>query len=288
MRHLSRLSAEHARPVRHRRTGATLIELLVVMSLIGLLMATLVPSIKRSVELGASTICRNNLREIGTSILMYRIENDGWLPSAELIVDEQDGSTRRGPWFGKLFPTYLSDPRILECPEDPYGYRVRSADLSFDDPSVSEYASYGANSFVMTIVNGGALDPDRLRPARPHGTILAADMGPDTVDREVSQTVVGPMRNSSMLPWDDGYDPYQSTRRTTPWVTTRHDGGIHMLTIAGGVRDVNTSQVIKSPIKEFYDRCASGGCTFCNRYQVSHYSFASDQLYWWTGPSPIE
>lgn len=273
---------------KHRQVGATLIELLVVMSLIALLMATLVPSIKRSVELGAATVCKNNLREIGTSILMYRIDNDGWLPSAEVTVDEYDGSITRGPWFEKLFPTYLSDPRILECPEDPYGYRIRSADLSFDDPNVSEYASYGANAFAMSIVNGGALDPDRLRPARPHSTILAADMGPDNTDREVSRTATGPSRNASMLAWDDGYDPYRSTERTTPWVTTRHGQGIHMLTIAGGVRAVNTKSVLQEPISSFYQRCAAGGCTFCNLYRVSHYSFARDQLYWWTGPSPIE
>jgi hypothetical protein len=258
------------------------------MSLIGLLMATLIPSIRRSVELGAATICKNNLREIGNSVFMYRLDNDGWLPSSDEVVNPTNGSVGRAPWFQKLFPTYLSDPRILECPEDPFGYRMRSTDLNFSDPATSDFASYGANSFAMTVVNGGALDPDRRRPSRPADTILAADMGPDQVDRTSTKIDDGPKRNASMLTWDDGYDPYRPAHKTTPWVTMRHKHGINMLTIAGNVRDVDTSSVIRAPITSYYQSCAAGGCTFCNLYQISHYSFASERLYWWTGPSPIE
>ncbi len=265
-----------------------MIELLVVISLITLLIATLLPSVRRSMDVAAATLCKNNLREIGTSMMLYRIDNDGWLPSAKESIDSLHGTGRNGPWFGRLFPTYLSEPSILTCPEDPFGFRMKGVDASLKDPKVGEYASYGANTFAMTIVNGGSLDPDRLRPTRPHNTILAADMGPDggraTSKKDDGK---GPTRNASMLAWDGGYDPFAPSRPPNPWVTMRHGSGINMLTIAGGVREVVTRSVIREKLQPYYDRCASGGCTFC-AYRAKHYSFARDQLYWWTGPSPIE
>jgi len=231
-------------------------------------------------------VCRHHLRELGRSLDMYRMENDGWLPVVASIRPNQPKRENPEPWFGKLYPTYLPDPMVLRCPRDPFGFRMASASSRIRDPLVADFASYGLNNFIMTIGGGRLAQIDRNAPRRPLDTILAADLGPDnggTIFR--SGAPVGPSRNDSLLMWSDGFDPF-SEHGSGPWVTTRHGDGIHMLTLAGGVRDVRTTDILRVPIQKRYQRCAAGGCTLCNDLMLYHYSFAKDQLFWWTGPVP--
>ncbi len=267
-----------------KRRASTLIELLVVVALISFLLSLLLPSLKRSTDMAAATVCRHHLREIGRSLDMYRMENDGWLPS---VAPVSAGALKREeaePWFRKLFPTYLADPMLLRCPKDPFGYRLATTSTRIRDPVVADFASYGLNNFLMTIAGGRLAHVDRNAPRRPLDTILSADLGPDRGTGPTrGGTIAGPSRNESLLMWGDGFDPF-SDSMPSPWVTTRHGDGIHMLTIAGGVRDVRTTEMLRSPIQMRYPRCLAGGCTLCAELKLYHYSFAKDQLFWWTGP----
>ncbi|UCD51945.1 MAG: type II secretion system protein [Phycisphaerales bacterium] len=67
---------------RYRRTGFTLIELLVVVSIIGVLMAVLVPALGRAREQAKFVRCKANLKSYGVLALMYIDDNDGIMPSA--------------------------------------------------------------------------------------------------------------------------------------------------------------------------------------------------------------
>ncbi len=273
------------------RRASTLIEMLVVMGIIGLLMSILIPSLKRSTDMASSTICRHHLRELGRSMDMYRMESDGWLPVVDPIASEPVPSEpvlleTKEPWFGKLYPTYLPDPMVLRCPKDPFGYRMNSVATQMHEPEVADFASYGLNNFIMNIGGGRLANIDRNPPRRPLDTILAADLGPDDgSSTPKGGAVVAPSRNGSLLMWGDGFDPFEETR-STPWVTTRHGDGIHALTVAGGIREVHTKEVLRAPIQKRYSRCASSGCTLCNDLNLYHYSFAKDHLFWWTGPVP--
>lgn len=270
------------------RRAATLIELLVVMSMIGLLISILIPSLKQSMDLAADTVCKHNLREIGHCLELYRTENDGWLPTAVRPKLEIEAVGERDPWFLKLYPTYLPDPMILTCPEDPFRYRMARAGARMNDPFVSEYASYGINRFIVSSGEGFVAEVDRFQPTKPHDTILVADLGPDNaVGGPKVEGVVGPIRNASLLLWDDGFDP-MTGHRSRPWLTRRHRRGMNVLTLAGGVREARTLEVMRREINHYYDRCAAGGCTFCNGLHLAHYSFARDHLYWWTGTTPSE
>lgn len=268
------------------RRASSLIELLVVIAIIGFLLSLLIPSLKRSTDMASATVCRHHLRELGRTLDMYRMENDGWLPVA---APDMSQPLRRGDpesWFGKLYPTYLSDPMLLRCPKDPFGYRIATVSRRIRDPGVADFASYGLNNFIMTIGGGRLGQIDRNAPRRPLDTILAADLGPDKWVADMpGTTVAGPSRNGSLLQWSDGFDPFAETG-ISPWVTTRHGDGIHMLTLAGGVRDVRTKDILRAPIQKRYSRCAAGGCTLCTDLKLFHYSFAKDQLFWWTGPVP--
>ena len=291
---MCKLARQPLRPVSGRwavrRKGQTLVELLVVVALIALLIATLVPSLRRSMRIAASTVCKSNLREIGHGLDMYRWENDGWLPAVTGDDPDGTGTPEDLVWFLRLYPSYLPDPLVLRCPEDPFGYRLAKARDNMDSVVVGDYASYGINSFIMTDSNGVRADLDRHRPTRPLATILISDMGPDVGgnSQQMNRPLQGgPPRNTSLLSVDDGFDPFDPNP-VAPWVTVRHGDGINMLTIGGGVHEARTVESLQDPINRFYANCAAGGCTLCNDLRMFHYSFAKDRLYWWTGPARSE
>ncbi len=286
----------HAR-FRANGRGTTLIGLLVVIGIIAILISMLVPSLNRTMSLAASTVCTHSLREIGHGLTLYRVDSDGWLPT-DLKVDSEPeeavtASSQREAWFQKLVPTYLQDPLIMTCPKDPYRYRMVEASKNWNTArNVGDYASFGLNQFIMTAAGGRLADLDRHWPKRPLDTILLADLGPDSL-RGIDPTPLstsrgGPRRKDSMLTWNDGYSPLDVEYRA-PWVTRRHGHGINMLTVAIGVRSARTEDVMRQPVRTYYEECRAGGCGLCNimdreRPRILHYTFAKDRLYWWTGP----
>lgn len=279
------------------RTGKafTLIELLVVIAIIALLIGLLLPSLKRSMELAKATACKSNIRQLGLALLQYRLENDGWLPQSPTVSTSSMSNGRRErplrePWFGQLYPTYLTDAMALRCPKDPYGHRVNELEGRLQDPYAADFASYGMNSFILSGGEGLLMNLDRRPPQRPSDTILVADIGPDRnipVRRSATPAATGPERNSSVLAWSDGFDAFARAQRE-PWVTTRHGDGIHMISLAMDVREVKTVDVLANPVVSYYSNCAAGQCTFCRHLDLQHYSFARDRLYWWTGPLPLQ
>jgi len=62
---------------RARREAFTLIELLVVIAIIALLMAILVPTLRRVRNQGRAVVCQSNLKQWGTIMAAFVNENDG-------------------------------------------------------------------------------------------------------------------------------------------------------------------------------------------------------------------
>ena len=56
--------------------GFTLIELLVVIAIIGLLASLLLPTLVRAKEASRTTVCRNDLRQIGIAAHLYADDNN--------------------------------------------------------------------------------------------------------------------------------------------------------------------------------------------------------------------
>ncbi|MGD9722147.1 MAG: DUF1559 domain-containing protein [Pirellulales bacterium] len=139
--------------------GFTLVELLVVISIIGMLMALLLPAIQSARESGRRNTCSNNMRNIGTALMNVEQTNRGFPGYANVIASQSSMlgvQHKRASWvvpilanlersdlyrawqsIGYTGTTYNTDPmtggpttsapwphtllNILVCPSNPNG-----------------------------------------------------------------------------------------------------------------------------------------------------------------------
>jgi len=95
-----------------RRKAFTLIELLVVIAIIALLMAILMPGLRRAKELAREVVCKSHLQQWAVCMEMYTGEHDGkFMPG----IDE-NWATGQYSWIYTLIP-YYKDTDIRLCPK---------------------------------------------------------------------------------------------------------------------------------------------------------------------------
>lgn len=66
------------------RRHFTLIEMLVVIAIIGVLASLLMPAMQKAIEQSRSTVCVNNLKQLGVSITQYATDHAGRFPAARV------------------------------------------------------------------------------------------------------------------------------------------------------------------------------------------------------------
>lgn len=264
-----------------RRYGFSLVELLVVIAVIGMLLTIMLPSLRRSMQHAAKTVCMHQLHEIDQALTAYRLDSQGSLPCYDPNREDTGNDPHEGSWFGKLFPRYIQDLSTMRCPSDPYPWAQSSLESSLEEQSdPANASSYGMNEVIRL---GGFCSVERHPPRNPSETILLADMGPDQVVGAVDSRLHPlPFRQGGRLRWDDNYHPGTSGLQQS-WLTQRHLGSINVLTIGGVVSTVRTRDMAQERIQSYYGNCAAGGCPLCTDMSVAHYSFASERIYWWTG-----
>ena len=95
------------------RSAFTLIELLVVIGIIAMLIAMLLPTLRKSVEQARRTACLSNLRVIGQCLTMYANEQRGKLPNGNL------GSAFNQHDVLVVFANqFVKSPKLWGCPSD--------------------------------------------------------------------------------------------------------------------------------------------------------------------------
>jgi prepilin-type N-terminal cleavage/methylation domain-containing protein/prepilin-type processing-associated H-X9-DG protein len=95
-----------------RRRAFTLVELLVVVAIIALLIAILLPSLKKAREQSKQTVCLSNMRNMGTAVWMYTNENNDYFP-----LTRDHGGFQEGGWINMLAP-HAGNKLLYRCPAD--------------------------------------------------------------------------------------------------------------------------------------------------------------------------
>ena len=100
-----------------RTRAFTLVEMLLVVTLIGLLIALLLPSLSRAKEITRRTICANNLHQLHTGYIKYAVDHRRFLP----LTGHNYGTGGEGYWIetqlaNLLEKSYLGTFEIYYCP----------------------------------------------------------------------------------------------------------------------------------------------------------------------------
>ena len=121
--------------------GFTLVELLVVIAIIALLLAILMPSLKKARRQAQTVICTSYTKQVGLSALTYALENNDFAPPSHSwqylnahsrLADLFPAANLKFPWQYYLWP-YHKDWSIYRCPANPESYAVvwKSSPLVF-------------------------------------------------------------------------------------------------------------------------------------------------------------
>jgi prepilin-type N-terminal cleavage/methylation domain-containing protein/prepilin-type processing-associated H-X9-DG protein len=113
---------------RTRSSGFTLIELLVVIAIIAILAAILFPVFAQARERARMTACSNNMKQIGTAMMIYAQDYDETLPQIRFTCSNNNHCY---VWKNAIRP-YLKSLDVLACPSNPYG---KSQPGQFSDPA---------------------------------------------------------------------------------------------------------------------------------------------------------
>lgn len=114
------MSDAHINPVRRRRSAFTLVELLVVIGIIAILIAILMPALRRARNQAQRVDCMSRVRQIMVAVNLYTQMHKGWLPGP------MGGTFPPGPHnmfdvdTGWLWVSgALRDKEVWLCPIDP-------------------------------------------------------------------------------------------------------------------------------------------------------------------------
>ena len=141
----------------------TLIELLVVIAIISILMAMLLPSLKKARETAKSALCVNNLKQCGTALIGYATDCDDWSVGSTGPSNWTILANRNERWWPDLIMTTgeLQDSRIPSGEANYYlgrclGSTVNSNSAIFCPSILPPPLGFNDNGFTQGIGGKGS------------------------------------------------------------------------------------------------------------------------------------
>jgi prepilin-type processing-associated H-X9-DG protein len=156
------------------RSGFSYVHLLVLIAIVALVVALLIPSVERLREEANLARCKDNLRQIGSALILYAHANGGDLPVSPTVENphiELISSLAAGQFIG--------DPRNYYCPSE------HRPGLSFSDQNfrsgIIGYYYYSASSVstdpaLSKFLRGGVTWPRLLNTTMNPKTWVMSDI----------------------------------------------------------------------------------------------------------------
>lgn len=143
------------------RRAFTLIELLVVIAIIAILAGILFPVFAQAKRSAKKTVCLSNLKQIGSSIVLYMGDYDDVFPSALDASDkyssqiwesfpEYKARIAQMPMLHEVLQPYLKSKDIFHCPSDAGGDYLDNHPWEKIYAGNSMYNKYGSSYFFRT------------------------------------------------------------------------------------------------------------------------------------------
>lgn len=155
---------------RRTRSGFTLVELLVVITIIGMLMALLLPAVNSAREAARRATCQNNQKQISLAILNFESSSERFPGYRNFIGDKTAGTGKIGSWVAMILPQLERGDLYKRWAEPTIAYNSTQL-IAFmkvltcpSDPPDSVSATSTPLSYV---VNCGRPDSSYLEPAPP-------------------------------------------------------------------------------------------------------------------------
>jgi prepilin-type N-terminal cleavage/methylation domain-containing protein/prepilin-type processing-associated H-X9-DG protein len=222
----------------HKKNRAfTLIELLVVIAIIAILASLLLPALAKAKQKGQSTVCFNDLKQVGLAMLMFADEHDDMIPR---------GTAGNAPRWWLEFMPYVPEGgtkkdyrniRIFKCPSYP---------IPKDTPNKKQVITYVINAWdfrsTRDTVGYEQLGMSKITAfQQPSGSAYLLDNENDTWRPIVTgfrdpQTALNDVWRTSHLPYDLQGRRLSNDRRIA---AERHSTGSNILYLDGhaGYRD---------------------------------------------------
>lgn len=244
-----------------RIRGFTLVELIVVVSIIGLLMAILLPVLGAARGRAKAVLCQNNLRNLGFAFAGYADDYDGFaMPTMKGGSDwcwwgriMPDGVDHKEGFLWPYLQSELKENGVYECPQQRFGsYGLQGKPSAEPDNKKWITSTYGYNGYYLCPPHSGWETRIGFRPWQKTTTVK----GPDEVfafaDTLIDMDMTGRnpiLQNTALLDPPYKYEPANSLglpweKNDYPTTSFRHNNKANVVFVDGhcGAMDLEEGQ----------------------------------------------